>query len=46
MLDAIAAGVALAFVVVVWAMSPSKGDSGAKGKRVPLGQQGTHKGGA
>lgn len=44
MLDAIAFGIALAFVVVVWAMSPSKGDSSSKGKAAPLDRTHTRRG--
>lgn len=45
MLDAVAAGVALAFVVVVWAMHPSKGDASANNKHNPLDRTHTRKGG-
>lgn len=45
MADAIAAGFALAFVVVVWAMSPSIGDEKRNRKDAPLDRNGTRKGG-
>lgn len=46
MLEAIFAGIALAFWVAVWAIRPSKGDSGLKGKEPPLDRTPTRKGDA
>lgn len=44
MLDAIAFGIAFAFVVVVWAMNPSIGDKGRNNKRAPLDHMPPRKG--
>lgn len=45
MVEAIFFGIAAAFWVAVWAMSPSKGAGASKGKADPLEQQGTQRGG-
>lgn len=44
MLDAIAFGIALAFVVVVWAMHPSIGDKKRDNKDAPLDRAPARKG--
>ena len=44
MVDAVCAGVALAFVVVVWAMHPSIGDKTHPRKAAPLDRTPTRKG--